>query len=76
MSRFGFVTPNDLPELPGPQNHAKTSRPILPDPEKCPEKSLRPRGSFFKTEKPAVALNESPTNSVVNERQLKGATVL
>jgi hypothetical protein len=37
-----------LPELPEPQNHAKTSRPILPDPKKCPEKSLRPRSPFSK----------------------------
>jgi hypothetical protein len=65
-----------LPELPEPQNHAKTSRVTLPDPEKCPGKSLRPRGSFFKTEKSEAASNESPTNSVINERQLKGAATV
>jgi hypothetical protein len=41
-----------------------------------PEKSLRRPGSFFKTEKPVAASNESPTNSVVNERHLKGAATL
>jgi hypothetical protein len=41
-----------------------------------PEKSLRRRGSFFKTEKFEVASNEVPTNSVINERHLKGATTL
>jgi hypothetical protein len=41
-----------------------------------PEKSLRPRGPFFKTEKPEATSNESPTNSVVNERLLKGTTAL
>jgi hypothetical protein len=41
-----------------------------------PEKSLRPRGSFFKTEKSVAASNESSTNSVVNERCLKGATTI
>jgi hypothetical protein len=41
-----------------------------------PEKSLRARNSFFKTKKLEVASNEVPTNSVVNERQLKGAATL
>jgi hypothetical protein len=62
-----------LPELPDPENHAKTSRVTLPDPEKCPGKSLRPRGTFFKTEKPEGTSNESSTNVVINERHLKGA---
>jgi hypothetical protein len=65
-----------LPELPDPQNHAKTSRPSSRDPEKCPGKSLRPRNPFFKTEKPEATSNESPTNSVINEGQLKGAATL
>jgi hypothetical protein len=63
-----------LPELPGPQNHAKTSRVTLPDPEKCPGKSLRAPGPFFETEKPAATSNETSTNSVINERHLNGAT--
>jgi hypothetical protein len=65
-----------LPELPDPQNHAKTGRAILPDPKKCPGKSLRRRDPFFKTEKPGAASNESPTNSVINERHLKSAATL
>jgi len=65
-----------LPELPGPQNHAKTSRHVLPDPEKCPGKSLRRRDPFFKTEKPTATSDETSTNSVINERQLKGAATL
>jgi hypothetical protein len=39
-----------------------------------PEKSLRPPGHFFKTEKPTATSNESSTNSVINERHLKSAT--
>jgi hypothetical protein len=41
-----------------------------------PGKSLRPRGSFFKTEKPTATSNETTTNSVINERQLKGTATL
>jgi hypothetical protein len=77
MSRFGFVTPNDPPpRAPEPQNHAKTSRAILPDPKKCPGKSLGADGSFFKTKKPEATSNEVPTNSVINERHLKSAATL
>jgi hypothetical protein len=76
MSRFGFVTPTTLPELPDPKNHAKPAGTPSRDPEKCPGKSLRRRDSFFKTKKPEAAANESSTNSVINERQLKGATTL
>jgi hypothetical protein len=38
-------------------------------PRKIP-KAAKP---IFKTKKPVAASNEVPTNSVVNERQLKGA---
>jgi hypothetical protein len=65
-----------LPELPGPQNHAKTSRPSSRDPKKCPGKSLGARGTFFKTEMPEAASNEVSTNSVINESHLKGAATL
>jgi hypothetical protein len=49
-----------LPELPDPQNHAKTSRATLPDPEKCPGKSLRARGSFFQNWKARSRIKRSP----------------
>jgi hypothetical protein len=47
MSRFGFVTPNDPPRAPGPQNHAKTSRYTLPDPKKMPRKLPRGQRHIF-----------------------------
>jgi hypothetical protein len=46
MSRFGFVTPNDPPRAPEPQNHAKTSRAILPD-QKNARKIPKAAGPFF-----------------------------
>jgi hypothetical protein len=76
MSRFGFVTPTTLPELPDPKNHAKPAGTPSRDPEKCPGKSLGARGPFFKTKKPVATSNESSTNSVINESQLKGTTTI
>jgi hypothetical protein len=41
-----------------------------------PRKIAKAPGPIFKTEKPTATSNETSTNSVVNERQLKGATTL
>jgi hypothetical protein len=41
-----------------------------------PRKIAKAARLIFKTEKLEVASNEVPTNSVVNERQLKGAATL
>ena len=61
MSRFGFVTPNDPPRAPRtPQNHAKTSRGTLPDPEKCPRKIAKAAGSFFQNWKARSHIKRIP----------------
>jgi hypothetical protein len=41
-----------------------------------PRKIPKAAEPIFKTEKPEAASHEVPTNSVVNERHLKGATTL
>jgi hypothetical protein len=77
MSRFGFVTPNDPPRASRTPKPRKNQPGHPPGPQKkCPGKSLRRRRTFFKTEKPEAASNESSTNSVINERHLKDATTL
>jgi hypothetical protein len=48
-----------LPELPGPQNHAKTSRPPSRT-QKNARKSLRRRGSFFQNWKARSRIKRSP----------------
>jgi hypothetical protein len=41
-----------------------------------PRKIAKAARSFFKTKKPEAASSEVPTNSVINERHLKGAATL
>jgi hypothetical protein len=64
------------PEPRSPKTTQKPAGHPLPDPEKCPGKSLRPPGTFFKTKKLEATSNESSTNSVINERHLKDAATI